>query len=158
MFSCTAEDDSNWLREFRYREVDGRRVLNPQQYRVVSKVANRVVDEMKVLSKGAKEAFADIGEPIRWCVHGGSGTGKSHTIKILRDELFGELLQWNMSVEFQIVAFQVVMTDLLGGDTVHHALNIGIFDKCFKRREGSNEKKIVGFNEVCFATSLVDHR
>ena len=121
--------------------MEGRRVLNTKQYKVVSKVANRVVDEMKAVSKGTKEAFADIGEPLRWCVHGGPGTGKSHIIKILRDELFGELLQWNMSVEFQIVAFQAVMADLLGGDTVHHALNIGIFDKCFKSREGSNEKK-----------------
>ena len=45
-----------------------------------------------------------------------------------------------MSAEFRIVAFQAVMADLLGGHTVHHALNIGMCDKCFKSREGSNEK------------------
>ena len=33
------------------------------------------------------------------------------------------------------------MADLLGGDTVHHALNVGICVKAFKCREGSNEKK-----------------
>ena len=72
-------------------------------------------------------------------MHGGPGTGKSHVIKILKEELFGQILKWNMGVEFQIVAFQAVMADLLGGDTVHHALNIGIFGKHFQRREGSND-------------------
>ncbi len=46
-----------------------------------------------------------------------------------------------MGVEFHIVAFQAVMADSLSGDTIHHALNIGIFGKAFPRREGSNEKK-----------------
>ena len=82
-----------------------------------------------------------LSEPLRWCMHGGPGTGKSHVIKILKDELFGRLLQWNMGVEFQLVAFQAVMAELLGGDTIHHALNIGIFNKTFPSREGSNEKK-----------------
>ena len=83
-----------------------------------------------------------LGEPLRWCVHGGPGTGKSHIIKILKEELFEKVLHWNMGAEFQIVAFQAVMADLLGGDTIHHALNIGIYGKTdFQSREGSNEKK-----------------
>ena len=59
--------------------------------------------------------------------------------------MFENGLQWSLRVEFQNVAsFQVVMADLLGGDTVHHALYIGVFDKCVKSRECSNEKKILG--------------
>ena len=46
-----------------------------------------------------------------------------------------------MGVEFQLVAYQAVMADLLGGDTIHHALNIGVFDRTSSSREGSNEKK-----------------
>ena len=46
----------------------------------------------------------------------------------MKRELFENILQWNVNVEFQTVAFQAVMADLLGGDTVHHALNIGVFD------------------------------
>lgn len=46
-----------------------------------------------------------------------------------------------MGVEFQTVAFQAVMADLLGGGTIHRALNICIFGKTVSRREGSNEKK-----------------
>ena len=71
--------------------------------------------------------FEDLPEPLRWCVHGGPGTGKTHIIKIIKEELFGQVLGWNIGLEYNIIAFQAVMADLLGGDTIHHALNIGIF-------------------------------
>lgn len=32
-------------------------------------------------------------------------------------------------MEYNVVALQAVMADLLGGDTIHHTLNIGIFGK-----------------------------
>ena len=121
------------------KQVKGRRVLNKDQYAVVELVAKRVCAEMKAVTETGD--YSALGEPLRWCVHGGPGTGKSHVIKILKEELFGQILGWNMGVEFQIVAFQAVMADLLGGDTVHHALNIGVFGKSFKSCEGSNEKK-----------------
>ena len=76
----------------------------------------------------------DFGEPLRWCVHGGPGTGKSHVINLVK-ELFTDVLQWNIGVEFQIVALQAVMADLLGGDTIHHACGIPV---C-KRRECHSE-------------------
>ena len=45
-------------------------------------------------------------------------------------------------VEFQVVAFQAVMADLLGGDTIHHALNISLFGKkTSHRREGGSESQ-----------------
>ena len=33
----------------------------------------------------------------------------------------------DIGMEFNIIALQAVMADLLGGDTIHHALNIGFF-------------------------------
>ena len=77
-------------------------------------------------------------------MHGGPGTGKTHVIKLLKEELFGQVLKWNIGVEFQVVAFQAVMADLLGGDTIHHALNISIFGKKgHNRREGAAESQAV---------------
>ena len=61
--------------------MDGRTVLNFNQYQVVLKVATRVIKEMNALSGRSKDTFESIGEPLRWCVHGGPGTGKSHVIK-----------------------------------------------------------------------------
>ena len=51
-------------------------------------------------------------------------------------------MKWNIGVEFQAVAFQAVMADLLGGDTIHHALNISLFGKkTSNRREGGSESQ-----------------
>ena len=73
-------------------------------------------------------------EPLRWAMHGGPGTGKTHVIKILKEELFEKVLKWNTSVEFQIVALQAVMADLLQGDTIHHAFNIPVFGRNYSSR------------------------
>ena len=51
-------------------------------------------------------------------------------------------MKWNTSVEFQVVALQAVMADLLQGDTIHHAFNIPVFGKIFSSRpvqRGSNK-------------------
>ena len=36
-------------------------------------------------------------------------------------------MKWNVGVEFQIVALQATVADVLQGDTIHHALGIAIF-------------------------------
>ena len=100
--------------------------MNTEQFAMVKRVADRVMDEMRAVSK---QNFHSIGEPLRWSMHGGPGTGKTHVIQLLKEELFGQVLKWNIGVEFQIVAFQAVMADLLEGDTIHHAFNINIFGK-----------------------------
>ena len=41
-----------------------------------------------------------------------------------------------MGINFQVVALQAVMAELLGGDTIHHALGIPCFGK---RRECHND-------------------
>ena len=56
---------------------------------------------------------ADFGEPLRWLVHGGPGTGKSHVIKLVK-ELFTDVLGWDIGIELQIVSLQAVMADLSG--------------------------------------------
>ena len=65
---------------------------------------------------------------MRWLLHGGPGTGKSRVIKVLK-ELFSDVLKWDIGVEFQIVALQAVMADLLGGDTIHRACGIPVMQK-----------------------------
>ena len=82
-----------------------------------------------------KTAFATgnynaLPEPLRWSMHGGPGTGKTHVINIIKEELFEKVLKWNIGVKFNIVALQTAMADLLAGDTIHHAFNIPVFGKC----------------------------
>ena len=55
-------------------------------------------------------------------------------------------MKWNIGVEFQAVAFQAVMADLLGGDTIHNAMNIRIFgtqNKTTNRRDGGAESQAI---------------
>ena len=111
-----------WL-EKKKKEVneEGRPVLNKEQFKAVEKVAKRVMQELRHAANGQ----VDFGEPLRWLVHGGPGTGKSHVIKQVK-ELFTDVLKWNTGVEYQVVALQAVMADQLGGDTIHHACGIPI--------------------------------
>ena len=69
-------------------------------------------------------------EPLRWVVHGGPGTGKSHVVKtVIKDELFAQVLHWTQGLDYQVVALQAVMADLLQGDTLHHACGIPVRKK-----------------------------
>ena len=116
----SAADAEKWLSELKARVGEsGRPVANAGQYEAVSVVAKRVVQELRA----QEDLAAPVGEPLRWCFHGGPGTGKSHAIKLVK-ELFTEALGWSLGVEFHIVALQAVMADQLGGDTIHHACGI----------------------------------
>ena len=56
------------------------------------------------------------------------------------------------------MAFQAVMADLLGGDTIHHALNIGIFGKSnSNRREGVCGEPSVRHHESVITIALADY-
>ena len=95
-----------WLQKLKERRNEsGRPLANTKQYDAVSIVAARVVEELRA---AASPARIGIGEPLRWCVHGGPGTGKSHAIKLIK-ELFTPVLTWDMGVQFQVVALQAVM-------------------------------------------------
>ena len=61
---------------------------------------------------------------MRWAVHVGPGTGKSHVLNRLRKELFEDILGWKQGDEFQVVTLQAVMANDLKGDTIHHAFGL----------------------------------
>ncbi len=104
----------------------------------MKKVVDRVCEEIKDVDRGK----IDNGrEPLRWAMHGGPGTGKTHVVKIVKNELFQKVLKWNTSVEFQIVAMQAVMADLFEGDTIHHAFNLPVYGRNFSTRLAEHGSK-----------------
>ena len=105
----------DWLKEISTRKENNRKVLNESQLKLVKKVVNRVCEEIEDIRTGKVD---NNREPLRWAMHGGPGTGKTHVIQIIKEELFENVLNWNTSVDFQIVAMQAVMADLLEGDTM----------------------------------------
>ena len=117
-------DVERWLDKLKCASIDGRLRANAEQFAAVKIVALRVIEELR----SAADGTIDPGEPLRWCVHGGPGTGKSHVIALVK-ELFADVLGWDMGVEFQLVALQAVMADLIGGDTIHHACGIPVFGR-----------------------------
>ena len=63
-------------------------------------------------------------------VHGGPGTGKSHVVKrVVKEELFDQILHWQQGLDYQVIALQAVMADLLNGDTIHYACGIPVHKK-----------------------------
>ena len=110
-----------WLAEVKERRnEDGTPHLRKAQFEAVYKVACRVIHELNTIV----EPGVTVEDPLLWCLHGLPGTGKSHVLKVLSEELFQELLGWEMGMEFQVVALQAVMAAQLDGDTIHHALGI----------------------------------
>ena len=119
-----AEAVKAWLKDVATRRgVDGRAFLNPEQLSFAQKVAERVVAEEEC---GEGEQLRQVGktDPLRWALHGGPGTGKSHTLRVVREELFDQVLGWQQGVQYKVVAFQAVMADQLAGDTIHHAVGL----------------------------------
>ena len=111
-----------WLSELETRTAeDGRRICNAQQHGFLSRVIERVVQEMRTgeMHSGSREE-----DPLRWVLHGGPGTGKTHAIKLLRTELFEGILGWQAGVHFQTTALQAVTSDMLDGDTLHHCFGL----------------------------------
>ena len=100
--------------------ADGKPLLNSKQVDMVTKIGERIIVELEELETGT----LGESEPLRWCLHGGPGTGKSFVLNLVKKELFQEKLGWRIGDEFQIVALQAVMAQMLGGDTIHHALGI----------------------------------
>ena len=59
-----------------------------------------------------------LSEPMRACLFGIPGAGKSHCIHLLR-RFFEECLRWEDGVQFQFLAHQNTMAALIGGKTVN---------------------------------------
>ena len=85
MTTATADDVSREINRLKDEVNDkGRKLLNAEQFEVVALVGKRICRELEVESM----PDADIGEPLRWVLHGGPGTGKSHVIKIIKERIF----------------------------------------------------------------------
>ena len=112
---ATKEDVQEWLDELSQREMeDGRPYVNAEQYHAVSRIAEKVQTELP----NRRGRRCQLTEPLRWVIHGGPGTGKSHVVsKIIKEELFDQVLHWKQGLDYQIVALQAVMADLLQGET-----------------------------------------
>ena len=72
-----------------------------------------------VRSQAPAKEKAEFADPLRACLFGIPGSGKSTCIKHLRS-FFSEALGWEDGVEFQFLAFQNTMAALIGGQTLHH--------------------------------------
>ena len=80
---CSVDDIKKWLTEIRERiGPDKRKVSNDSHFEVVKKVADRVCLEKTALQTGDYEALP---EPLRWSMHAGPDTGKTHVIKISKE-------------------------------------------------------------------------
>ena len=92
-------------------------MCNAMQAQMCQRVATQVQKEMSAETMSALE-------PLRWALHGGPGTGKSHVLNLIRKGLFEEVLGWKQGNEFQVVTLQAVMAHDLSGDTIHHAFGL----------------------------------
>jgi DNA replication protein DnaC len=123
---CSEDEVRKWKEDIKARRSeDRRRLLNALQYYLAERVADQVCVELRARTTNKYDDF----QALRWSLHGGPGTGKSHIIKIIKTELFDKLLHYKIGEDFHIVALQAVMADLLGGDTIHHALNLPAFGR-----------------------------
>ena len=111
---------------------------NKEQHGFLRMVAERVLQEEAGTSTRGHPVSEDS-EPLRWVLHGGPGTGKSHVLRLLKQDLFETVLGWRRGVEFEVVALQASMADALEGDTIHHALSLAVFRD---EEEGSLKKQM----------------
>ena len=122
--TATIEAVREWLVKVQKR-VDGesRPLCNAAQHAFLSRIVERIVHELQTgeMQCGAR---ADEEDPLRWVLHGGPGTGKTHAVKLLRKELFEEILGWQHGIHFQAAALQAVTADMLDGDTLHHCFGL----------------------------------
>ena len=145
----SAAELRGWLADKKaavHKEGDrkGESMYTPKQIQVAALIVERVCEEM---GDDAKTTT-----PLYWCVHGGPGVGKSHTLKLMR-ELFN-FIGFRSDVEYVMTALQAVMAEQLEGDTLHHSLGVtpSQFKKSMKANDGGatkREMEISKFLEQC---------
>ena len=67
---------------------------NEKQKEIINKVTRRVIEQERSLHNPLQKR----GEPLLWLLHGGPGTGKSHVIRMIKEELFEKkigMAAWN---------------------------------------------------------------
>jgi hypothetical protein len=93
--------------------------------------------------------YSEASAPLRWVLHGGPGTGKSHVVRdVIKKELFDQILAWKQGLDYQVIALQAVMADLLEGDTIHHACGIPI------RKKNADGEVVIKSNQEVAEQSL----
>ena len=124
------------------RDEENRLSCNTEQKQIIRKVSDKVIQQSEVDSDRRRSQ----GEQFLWMLHGGPGTGKSHVIKILKEELFEKRMGWQCGMDFQMAAFQAVNADQINGDTLHHALGLqgpwSAKNVEHKANQGTNKKEV----------------
>ena len=83
-----------WLQETRPK-------VNPQQFRFLVLVVDRILVEVGLRAPEASVRDASGEEPLRYLLHGPPGTGKSHVLKFV-GELF-EMIGYRVSMQVPVV-------------------------------------------------------
>ena len=87
-------DVQAWLNEIKTRHGDdGRLVLNEKQYDMAFLIAKQVCKDIRARNTNDYTDWC----PLRWSMHGGPGTGKSHVIKTVKTELSEQVLKYKNS-------------------------------------------------------------
>ena len=95
---------------------EGSQQPTAEQVAFLERVVERCrVERAELLQPEPRARFT---EPVRDCLFGLPGAGKSTCIKWLRD-FFETALGWEHGVQFQFLAAQNTMAALIGGNTVH---------------------------------------
>ena len=103
-----------WLQSLR----NGKEPPTAEQDRFLQRVVQRCKEERAELAPSDGQKKKKLSEPVRDCLFGIPGAGKSTCIKHLR-QFFEQCLGWEDGVQFQFLASQNTMAALIGGTTVH---------------------------------------
>ena len=105
-------DVADWLAKLK-KEKDP---PNTKQMEFLLRVIDRCRNEATSFKSPQTKNFKD--EPLRDCLLGLPGAGKSTCINLVR-RFFEECLQWEDGIQFQFLATQNTMAALIGGATIH---------------------------------------
>ena len=104
------------------------------QKEVVTLIAGRVWTEATDMD--THRVGRACSEPLRALICGKPGVGKSFITKAAK-ELF-KRMGWQQGQEYQFGAFQAVVADQVGGDTLHHVFHINERQRKSSKGEGSS--------------------
>ena len=128
-----------WLSGLNPDSSDRRKRCNREQKEIIKRVVDQILeDDHWHADKRRKKP-----EQFIRLLHGGPGTGKSHVIKLLKEELFENECGWISGLDFQIGAFQAVNAESIDGDTLHHALGLQPFGSKNKNGRHTGKQKLL---------------
>ncbi|CAE7457464.1 pfh1 [Symbiodinium natans] len=102
----------------------GRPAVNPQRV-VTAKLLRDWLDKTRFVEDRLEDTALKSTEPLVWQLHGSPGTGKSHSLKFVR-ELFEEVLGFRQGIDFEVAAFQATNAADVRGHTIHKACGISM--------------------------------